>query len=238
MRAACGLVLLSSLLLPFGGTAYRLTEQGNEHYESQEFEEALRAYTEAQVHSPEAPELYYDIGNVLYRQDDFAGAAEAYVRALGGAAPELSGRAAYNLGNALYRQQSYQEAAREYRRALEVDPWDQDAKRNLELALRELSKQQNQPPQGQDEQDQQDPQPQQDSQQSQEQDQDRGEDSRRQESQQSSPEQDRQQPQEGRMTAEQARRLLDTLAEQERENLRREALRRARGRGRGTEEDW
>ena len=32
------------------------------------------------VEAPEAPQLYYDIGNVLYRQGDYEGAAEAFTR--------------------------------------------------------------------------------------------------------------------------------------------------------------
>ncbi len=56
----------STLTAPLGGNAYRKTEEGNRHYVDGLYEEALRAYTEAQVDLPEAPQLFYDIGNVLY----------------------------------------------------------------------------------------------------------------------------------------------------------------------------
>ena len=67
--------LIATALLPFGGSAYRKTERANEQYLNGLYDDALRAYTEAQVDRPEAAELYYDIGNVLYRQNDFEGSA-------------------------------------------------------------------------------------------------------------------------------------------------------------------
>ena len=78
---APAIVLLLAITLPFGGSAHRKTEEGNARYVEGLYEEALRAYTEAQVKAPEAPQLYYDIGNVLYRQGDYEGAAEAFTRA-------------------------------------------------------------------------------------------------------------------------------------------------------------
>jgi len=129
---------VAALLTPLGGPAHRKAESGNEHYRAGELDLALADYTEAQVDAPEAAELHYDIGNVLYRQGDYAGAAEAFERALGSAGPALQPQAAYNLGNAQFQQQEFSKAAESYRRALEAVPADADAKRNLELALRAL----------------------------------------------------------------------------------------------------
>ena len=135
----CVLLAASSVTLPLGGTAYRKTQEGNRHYIDGLYEDSLRAYTEAQVELPEAPQLFYDIGNVLYRQGDYEGAAEAYTRALLSSPPELEPDAAYNLGNARFQAQEYGAARDAYTRALKSDPSDIDAKRNLELALRAAS---------------------------------------------------------------------------------------------------
>ncbi len=89
MKIAVALMLASSVLLPFGGGAHRRTEEGNRHYTEGDYPEALRSYTEAQIKSPEAAELYYDLGNVFFRQNDFERASEAYTRALLMAADEL-----------------------------------------------------------------------------------------------------------------------------------------------------
>ena len=211
--------LVAAALFPFGGSAYRKTEQGNEQYLNGLYGDALRAYTEAQVDAPESAELYYDIGNVLYRQNDFEGSAEAFTRALVDASRELVGPAAYNLGNARFQQQDYQAAVEAYEQALAFDPADVDAKRNLELSLRALEQQRQQ---GEDEQPQ---------------------DSREQEpspeEEEEPPEGEEQEPDpDGHMTPEQAERMLDGLEEQERENLRSQALQQPRPVRKTTGEDW
>jgi Ca-activated chloride channel family protein len=131
-------VLLAGLSSLVGGEAHRRTEKGNALYLKGDTEPALSEYQKAQAAMPEAPQLHYDIGNVLYRQENWAGAAEAYERALGAAGSDLSGRAAYNLGNALFHDEKYDEAVKAYTRALKGAPQDGDAKHNLEMALRAL----------------------------------------------------------------------------------------------------
>lgn len=217
-------LFLAGALGPFGGAAHRRTEEGNRRYEAQEYEDALRAYTEAQVDLPEAPELFYDIGNVLYRQGDLAGAEEAWTRAMSAADRNLLADIAHNLGNAHYQRQAYQEAAEAYRQALAARPEDRETKRNLELALRRLeAKQQEQ-------------QEQQDSEAGDEKD----------EEQERPPESGPESGQESRgeepsgdgMTREEAERLLDSLEAEEKKNLKEAEEERAAAAGSGREKDW
>lgn len=229
--------LAAAFLLPFGGKAHREVELGNRAYEEGEYEEALRAYTEAGVAAPEAPELHYDIGNVLYRQGDFEGAAEAYTRAVLSAPPTLLPDASYNLGNALYRGERYEEAVKAFRRALEARPGDRDAKRNLELALRQLEARQ-QPQAGQDE----EQKPRDETGQEEEGRDESGQEAPRDPEEQDEPrgggEDDaggKPESEVGEMSPEEARRLLDGLAEQERQNLDRQA---PAAREQAREKDW
>jgi Ca-activated chloride channel family protein len=224
MTRVAAIVTLAAALWPFGGKAHRETAEGNARYAAGELDDALRAYTEAQVAAPDAPQLHYDLGNVLFRKGDFAGAADAYRRALAASSPELRPQVSYNLGNALFRQEQYGEAVEAYTRTLEAVPGDADAKRNLELALRALARQEQPQPQ---------PQP-------------------RPQGAQGEP-----QPQPGpspappppsgdrsgersgeRMSREEAERLLQGVAEQERDTLRHEAARRVPQRRTTTEKDW
>jgi Ca-activated chloride channel family protein len=229
--------LVAAALFPVGGNAYRKAEQGNERYLSGLYEDALRTYTEAQVDAPESAELYYDIGNVLYRQGEFEGSAEAFTRALADAGQELVGPAAYNLGNARYRQQSYEEAIEAFEQALAADPADLDAKRNLELALRALEQQRRQEQQGEEQQQQEEPE-EQEQPQSEEEEQPE-EPAQQPEPEPQPPEGEEQEPApEGQMTPEQAERMLDGLEEQERENLRSQALQQPRPTRETTGADW
>jgi tetratricopeptide (TPR) repeat protein len=231
-----GTVLLAAISLPIGGTPHRKAEEGNRLYDEKAYEEALRAYTEGQVAAPEAPEFHYDIGNVLYRQGKFDAAGEAFNRALLSAPPSLAPLASYNLGNALFRQERYEDAVKAFRRTLEVLPDDGDAKQNLELALRAIEQQKQSREQQQQQQRQDNQQQQQQKQQEQQQQQGQqpepsgGENERSPGSQSGS--------REGKMTPEQAKRLLDTIQEQEKQDLRRKAQRQVQQEEDAPEKDW
>ncbi|HXV76675.1 MAG TPA: tetratricopeptide repeat protein [Candidatus Polarisedimenticolaceae bacterium] len=236
-------LVLASLLSPFGGKAHRKTEEANRHYELGEFGEALADYTEAQVVAPESPRLHYDVGNVLYRQGDYEGAAEAFTRALVTAPDELAPLAAFNLGNARFQQREYGDAADAYRRALEGRPDDADAKRNLELALRALEQQEQQPQQDSQQDPSEDPQPQDQPQQGPGQDAEPPESDSGERGGEPPPktgeERSESEAQPSGMTPEQAERLLDSLADEERDNLERERRRKAAAaRERRLEKDW
>jgi tetratricopeptide (TPR) repeat protein len=234
IRAPLMVLVAASLLSLLGGTAHRKTEQGNEHLAEGQLDEALAAYTEAQVHAPDSPFLYYDVGNVLYRQGDYEGAAEAYERVLLEGPPDVAPLAAFNLGNARFKQEKFQDAVSAYRRTLEAAPGDADAKRNLELALRELQEQQ----QEQQKQDQQEQQKEND-----QQNQGQGQEPEKPPEQQEGGGQpnDRRNPSERAqesMTPEQARRMLDSLAEQERRQLEQQARGKGASKGTPREKDW
>lgn len=228
MRTLVAAILLSFLSGLFGGKAHRENERGNRAYDAGNQDEALSRYTEAQGAAPDAPELHYDIGNVLYRKEDYAAAVEAYRRALAGNRTDLLPDAAYNLGNAHFRERRFREAAEAYRQGLEIRPDDADARRNLELALRALAQENRSEPQ---------PQPQ-----DQDQEQDPQQQQQQQPRQQEPPQQRQQEPQprpEGGqgMSPEEAERLLDRIADLEKEAMKRRAVKAAAGES-PKEKDW
>lgn len=248
---ASGVLLMAAIVLPFGGKAHRSTEEGNQLYADAAYEDALRAYTEAQVAAPEAPELHYNIGNVLYRQGNPGGASEAFSRALGSAPPSLLSHAAYNLGNALYEGEKFEEAAEAYRRALRADPPDKDAKRNLELALLALqeqkeSKRKQQQPEKQPQQQGEDK----DEKQKDAEDPSKGDkkspdektkpekDSAKETPASSGEDRSKKGVRPGQMTPEEAKQLLDRLTQQEGDILKRRAQQVKRAEEEGREKDW
>jgi tetratricopeptide (TPR) repeat protein len=223
-----------------GGEAHRRTEKGNTLYEKGQNDPALSEYQKAQAALPEAPQLHYDIGNVLYRQENWAGAAEAYEHALGAAGPDLSARAAYNLGNALFHDEKYDDAVKAYTRALKGAPQDGDAKHNLEMALRALEvqkqkqRQQKQQPQEkkpEQKKDDQKPKP------SGEGDEDKKPKDDKAPPSGSKDQQKQHEPKPGEMTKEEAQKLLDRLGDQEKQNLKHEKAQHPRESG-NPEKDW
>ena len=241
-------VLLVFFLIGTGWAAspYEAVQQGNARYEDGQYEAAAGHYASAAKKLPDAPEIQFNQGNAFYKQQDYGQALEHYSRVLPTADPGFESRTKYNLGNVKYQQalqalQQPQEAIPHlhsamtyYRDSLEVDPQQQQARYNLELAQRLLRQlqpppqsqqgQQNQRDQQQQSQ-QQDQQQQQASQESQDQstesaaqDQESSDDTETQSQLASAPQ---------TLTPEEAQRLLDVIRERAREadDLRQERRR-------------
>jgi len=194
------LVLAACLALPAGaaraGVEIRppgatAAEQGRQQYAAQHYEEALQAFETARALNPDDPRLSLALGETLYRLQRFDEAATEFQRALAlGRSPELQAESLYNAGTCKLAQGDPAGAAELLRRALDLDPSQQDALHNLELAMRQL--QQN--PRDQQRQDQQKDQQQQDQQKDQQQ-QDQQKDQQQQQQQQQQKQQQQQQQQ-------------------------------------------
>ena len=81
--------------------------EAREHYESGDYEEALRLYRDALLERPESPELRFNIGDALFKLGDYDGALSEYQAALAGEDPSLRSDTFYNLGNVLFQQQQF-----------------------------------------------------------------------------------------------------------------------------------
>lgn len=184
----------------------KLTEKGNQAYEKDNAEEALKLYHEAEIEKPKQPILEYNIGTALYKQNKYDEALQRYGKAVFSEDPKLQADALYNMGSAFFRAEKYQEAITAYQKCLETNPNDVDAKYNLELARKKLKeqaqkqdqkqdKQQKQDQEKQDKQDQQ-KQDQQDKKDQQNQEQQQQQDQDQQKQQQDQQEQDQQQSEE------------------------------------------
>ncbi len=117
-------------------------EAGNEHFEEQAYEPAIEEYKLAQVTEPDLAEPYYNAANAYNRMSQVEAAQLQTEQALKTADPALAAQVWYNLGNAYFDAQQWQLAIEAYKETLRLQPDDQDAKHNLELALQNLEMQQ------------------------------------------------------------------------------------------------
>jgi Ca-activated chloride channel family protein len=220
IRAGSPLVALAAVWLLSGVPAVAasvasLVEEGNRLYREGRLAEALQAYQQAERLEPANPAVQYNIGNVLYKQQEFDAAFERYRKAFPDPRRPLSQGAHYNAGNTHFARRNWPEAIRHYKEALQIDPADMEAKKNLELALRAMEEEKKQQQQQQDqEQDDQDQNQDQNQQQKPERPQDQREQDapRPQPREQRSPQQDSQQ----KISRQEAMRILDAMKELDR----------------------
>jgi Ca-activated chloride channel homolog len=119
---------------------------GNRLFGQGRFQDAEKAYLDAQASMPGRPELSYNLGNSLIKQQKYDQALQALAQAIGKGDKELQAHGYYNVGNALFDMGKYNESAQSYIQALNLSPADADAKHNLELALRKMQEQKQQRP--------------------------------------------------------------------------------------------
>ena len=136
-KAAVALVAL----LPFLGAwnplerNNRAVESGNASMKSGKTEEALADYDKAVAELPSDAGAHFNRGNALFALSRFEEASNEFLRATQGQEPGLKASAFYNLGNSYFKNDKYSEALAAYRHTLALDPTNERAKWNLELAL-------------------------------------------------------------------------------------------------------
>ena len=116
-------------------------ENPDELYGQGRFEEAEKAYSRSDMDNPKDIRYRYNRGCAAYQGSDFKGATAAFSSVLRRSDnEEIQFKAAYNLGNAAFKEGNFDSAVEQYKEALLSNPESEDAKYNLELALRELEK--------------------------------------------------------------------------------------------------
>jgi Ca-activated chloride channel homolog len=137
------LIALAPLLVGFEPLRSRNgeVEQGNALLKGGNAEEALKHYDKAIAALPAEPGAHFDRGAALYTLQRFDEAGQEFLRATEAKDGALKAQAFYNLGNAFFKKEKFKEAIEAYKRTLALDPRDEHAKWNLELALRKQQEQ-------------------------------------------------------------------------------------------------
>jgi Ca-activated chloride channel homolog len=136
--------LLISLLIDAQQVAKNI-RRGNRDYADEKFNEAELFYRKALEKAPESDKATYNLGNALYKQDQFEPATTKFESLLQKETdPKILSKYYYNLGNSYFKSQKLEKSIEAYKQSLRLNPVDQDAKHNLFLAQNMLKQQQNQ----------------------------------------------------------------------------------------------
>ncbi len=119
-------------------------KEGNRFFSQGKYSEAEKAYLDAQVKSPGIPEILYNLGNSLIKQEKYDQGIQALDQSRGKSDKELEENSWFNAGNASFLMGDYKGSAEAFIKALKLDPADRDAKHNLEMALLKQKEQEQQ----------------------------------------------------------------------------------------------
>ena len=198
------------------GNSRNLIREGNRHYNVEKIDDAERSYRRALEADETSNIATFNLGNALYRQQNYEAAAKKFEEvALGKSDKMDKARAYHNMGNSYLKQamsnspdtkQKLNESIEAYKQALRNNPNDFDSKYNLSYALNMLKQQE----QNQDNQDNQD---------NNQDNQDNNQDNQDQQQQQDQNKDNQQQQQQQEISREDAQRMLDAIAQEEKELL-------------------
>lgn len=117
----------------------KLLKPGIESYEQSQWADAEQAFDRAVEEDPSS-EAHFNRGMSLYRQGRYEDAGNDLRRTLTSANDPLKARAWFDVGNSAAKRGKLDEAVHAYRRSLQMDPTDPDVLYNLEWALQQLEK--------------------------------------------------------------------------------------------------
>jgi Ca-activated chloride channel homolog len=204
-------IFFSQSLLGQGEKKY--IRQGNREYEKNKFSESEILYRKATDKNKTSPDAVFNIGDALYKQKKFEDAGRQFMENANMNEDKSKRSAAmFNLGNSLLKANKLQESIEAYKGSLKLKPDNTEAKYNLAYAqdMLKLQEQQKQQQQNKDKQDQNKDQNKKDQKKDQK-DQNENKDQKNDKQNQDQKQQDQQQE----MSKDDAQRLLNALANEE-----------------------
>ena len=215
----------------FGQSGKKYVREGNKNFEEKEFEESEVAYRKAISKEADLFDANFNLGDALYKQEKF----DEAVTQFDGLANQFEsnkelGKTYHNLGNSLLKSQKIEQSIAAYKSSLRYYPDDQETKYNLAYAKDLLKEQQQKKNQEKD----------QDQKQNKDQDKNKEEQEKDKEKQdqQEKDQQEQSQPQPEKISKEDANRLLNALANDEKKIQEKVKKAKAKIKMVKTEKDW
>jgi tetratricopeptide (TPR) repeat protein len=141
-------ISLFLLFFSFAGFAQKEKEQlyqGNEAYKKNDFENAVKKYNEVLQKNETNATAQFNLGNALYKSDKKDDAVNAYDKAFSTLTkPTEKSNALYNKAVVLQNNKKLEDCIATYKNALKLDANNEDARQNLQLALKKQQQQKQQ----------------------------------------------------------------------------------------------
>lgn len=140
------------------GNYNTLIYEGNKQFENKNYEASSSKFLEATKLKEKDFGAHYNLGNALYKKQMYDEAKAEFDKAQQNTNNKLEKAAAlYNMGNAYMQTKNSEKAAEFYKKALKQDPYNENIRKNFEIAmLKEKQKQNQQKDQGKGDKDQKD----------------------------------------------------------------------------------
>ena len=204
----------------------KLIREGNRDYSKGKYAESELAYRKAADRNNKSLDARFNTGDALYKQNKFDEAGKIFTENAGSTVDKKKkADSYYNLGNSLLNSKKLPESIEAYKNSLKLDPTNAHAKYNLAYAQDQLKQQQQQQQQQQQNKDNKD------QKKDQNKDQDKNKDQQKDQDKQQDQKDKQQQEQQQGISKDDAQRLLDALANDEKkvqEKVKKEKAARGR----------
>ena len=212
-------LLISVLLIIFASlnaqTDKKFIRKGNREYDKSKYSDSEISYRKAIDKNKQSPDAVFNVGDALYKQDKFEEAGKQFVESTNENDDRIKKSAGlYNLGNSLLKANKLQESIEAYKNSLKLRPDNREAKYNLSYAQDLLKLQQEQQKKQQQDKDKQD-QNKNKKKEDQKKDQNDKNKDQQKEQKDNQDQKQQQQPQKQEISKEDAQRLLNSLANDE-----------------------
>lgn len=123
----------------------RYIRQGNREYDRNKYSESEILYRKAAVQNKNSPDAVFNTGDALYKQKKFEDAGKQFIEnARMNEDKSKRSAAMFNLGNSMLKSNKLPESIEAYKGSLKLNPGNMEAKYNLAYAQDMLKKQQQQ----------------------------------------------------------------------------------------------
>ena len=237
MKAFIIIIILLLPALTFAQDAKDLLRKGNKQYEKKKFNDAEISYRKSLEFDNKSHKAVFNLGDALYKQKQYDKASQEFTSIANQKIDEETTSMAYhNLGNSLLKSNKYEESIDAFKQSLRMNPKDRDTKYNLEYAKSMLHKQQQNKNQNKQDKQQQQQQQNQDKKNKDKKNQDKQQ-QQNQQNQQDKQKDQKQSPKDQKMSKKDAERMLQALAQEEK-NLQKKLKKKIKGVSGSVEKEW